>query len=747
MKSPKIHFHSLGKVALLVMLSFFIFANTAKAQFISTCDLLGADGQILKSASCSEAATAKEAEDKCKAECVPPATFTATCNTAVAGSCANVKATPTSALAAVPGMLINWAAKEAIYAITGLINFVNSILRLFITLAGGLFNATLLVAVAPLSDLKFISLGWKIVRDVCNIFFIFILLTIAIATILRIESYGAKKLLPKLIIAALLINFSLVIAGVVVDASNVLAFAFIQKMYPVSDKIAQVLQITTLDRLEAPPVSGAVGAVLSGGYKAAMSLINVAVIPNPNQVLQNAYQGLAHSDLNEYLLQAFLALIMTVLLLVAFFVLIALSILVILRTASLMLLFVLAPIGFLGPVLPATQKAASEWWHKLFSWSFFLPAASFFVYLALQYGEEIKNLNFRGTGELNSAILFNYIVIIILLCGSVVIAQKMGAVGAGAIVKFGQKQLGRVRGYASKKAASAGLLGAQVATYLPAKTLGRIPVIGQTLFAKPYAAITRQREKEKEEKKKQYMGLTKAGADATYKSLVSPREKQRFRDTINEEGKHAGIFTQAERDADYKRYQGEGKLKPMRHLEATDPSIAALGKVGTAAQQAIDQATEVISEKDITDKMELPKDPAKQQMVFNAMFKSWNARKMEAGAAKLGAQFSAGINDAFQREVAAKVAAGKTRDEAVGEVVDTLGKDNKEGRKYMLSSPMTSGTAAATEMRTNIDTRNTQAEALAVQAYRDREAARGRTTPITPAELDQAKRGARKIEI
>ena len=93
------------------------------------------------------------------------------------------------------------------------------------------------------------------------------------------------------------------------------------------------------------------------------------------------------------------------------------------------------------------------------------------------------------------------------------------------------------------------------------------------------------------------------------------------------------------------------------------------------------------------------------------------------------------------------MASRKTRDEAVGEVVDTLGKDNKEGRKYMLGSPMISGTTAVIEMRTNIDTRNRQAEDLAEQAYRNREVARGRTTPITPSEIDQARRGARKIEV
>ena len=53
-----------------------------------------------------------------------------------------------------------------------------------------------------------IVLGWTIVRDVCNMFFVVIMLVIAFATVLRIENYSYKKLLPKLVIMAILINFS-----------------------------------------------------------------------------------------------------------------------------------------------------------------------------------------------------------------------------------------------------------------------------------------------------------------------------------------------------------------------------------------------------------------------------------------------------------------------------------------------------------------------------------------------------------
>lgn len=69
--------------------------------------------------------------------------------------------------------------------------------------------------------------GWVIVRDLCNMFFIVVLLVIAIATILKIEMYHYKKLLGRLIIMAVLINFSKLICGLVIDFSQVLMMTFV----------------------------------------------------------------------------------------------------------------------------------------------------------------------------------------------------------------------------------------------------------------------------------------------------------------------------------------------------------------------------------------------------------------------------------------------------------------------------------------------------------------------------------------
>src|SRR3972149_11518169 len=58
--------------------------------------------------------------------------------------------------------------------------------------------------------------------------FIFVLLYVAIGTILGLSKVNWKKTLVLIVIAALLINFSLFFTKIIVDASNILAWAFYQ---------------------------------------------------------------------------------------------------------------------------------------------------------------------------------------------------------------------------------------------------------------------------------------------------------------------------------------------------------------------------------------------------------------------------------------------------------------------------------------------------------------------------------------
>ena len=65
---------------------------------------------------------------------------------------------------------------------------------------------------------------WPFIQGIANLGFIIALLYIAFATTLRLDSVttSVQRLLPKLLIAALLVNFSLVIGGLLIDVSRVI---------------------------------------------------------------------------------------------------------------------------------------------------------------------------------------------------------------------------------------------------------------------------------------------------------------------------------------------------------------------------------------------------------------------------------------------------------------------------------------------------------------------------------------------
>lgn len=92
---------------------------------------------------------------------------------------------------------------------------------------GNFFDIVLLFSISPkLIGQDFVKVVWSAVRDLANMAFIFILLWISIATILRVRGSQAKDILVKLIIVALLVNFSLFVTRVIVDVGNMFSMFF-----------------------------------------------------------------------------------------------------------------------------------------------------------------------------------------------------------------------------------------------------------------------------------------------------------------------------------------------------------------------------------------------------------------------------------------------------------------------------------------------------------------------------------------
>mgnify|MGYP003532565324 FL=1 len=94
-------------------------------------------------------------------------------------------------------------------------------------IAAYFFNILIsLVIQSSMYDHGFIDKAWVVVRDLSNIFFILILLYVAIKTVLNMGGHETKSMITSVIIMAVLINFSLFFTKIVIDSSNILALIF-----------------------------------------------------------------------------------------------------------------------------------------------------------------------------------------------------------------------------------------------------------------------------------------------------------------------------------------------------------------------------------------------------------------------------------------------------------------------------------------------------------------------------------------
>ncbi len=71
-----------------------------------------------------------------------------------------------------------------------------------------------------------LAVGWSAMRDLANIVIISMFVFIAINMILGVKEFGEKKLVARVLIIAVLLNFSLLFSKGIIDAGNFIAFQF-----------------------------------------------------------------------------------------------------------------------------------------------------------------------------------------------------------------------------------------------------------------------------------------------------------------------------------------------------------------------------------------------------------------------------------------------------------------------------------------------------------------------------------------
>jgi len=310
--------------------------------------------------------------------------------------------------------VLDWSAGAVFAGISYIIlTFSNFILYI----AGTLFNWVIAYTVFGFANIIGGTVGivaaWSVLRDIANIALLFGFIFIGVATILDIHGYEAKKTLPRLVIFAVLLNFSLLASQVVIDTSNIFSAAIYQQ--------AGGEKCETVEKNCAN--NGISGKILS--------MTGVAGIFDTKETKA--------ADDTSFTRLGITYLMMSVFVTITAVVLLAGAIMLIIRAVVLIFLMVLSPIGFAGLAIPPLEKYARDWWDKLLSQSFFAPVFLLLILVSIKVAEGIQGaagnaglvqaLTSGQVGTIQSIVLFAIFIGFMIL--SLVAAKQIGAMGAG----------------------------------------------------------------------------------------------------------------------------------------------------------------------------------------------------------------------------------------------------------------------------------------------------------------------------
>lgn len=243
------------------------------------------------------------------------------------------------------GMMIAWS----LYGIAAALGWIMMLLAK-VMLAIGVFNNFL--------GQPIVQVGWTIIRDICNNFFIILMMIMAISVTIRPKKYSWQSMLPQILIGAVLINFSLTITGIAIDVSQVLMLTF------------------------ASPLA------TTQGYNIIISAFNLPSAFAMSDVLKGftddkgQLTGQAQVSVYDLIAALIFAIIATI---VAIVVIICITAILIYRIIILMFLTVLSPLYFFAKAsenIPGIKKIASEWESNLINALIIGPAMMFFLYLS-----------------------------------------------------------------------------------------------------------------------------------------------------------------------------------------------------------------------------------------------------------------------------------------------------------------------------------------------------------------------------
>ncbi len=286
---------------------------------------------------------------------------------------------------------------------------------------------------------------WTLVRDFVNLLLIFGIVYVGALLVLGIRQLQYLRTIAYILIAAILVNFSLFFTKLVIEVANMFSA---ELYYATIDANPKDCSAGKADGLLAAMRNlwQCAGQGYSGAF---MSRLRLAGLFADSEEKKDSKAAAA----------IFLG--GSVLLVVLGVIFLAAGLLLLVRFIYLVALMILSPFAFVAWAIPSLEQYARLWWSKLVGESFFAPVLLFGLWATLLLVDKMSFLvqsnsayddAFLGTSSAGYAILFFFAVTIGLAWGSLAIAKKFSAsfsdqqFGGAKVHQWLQKNKWRVMG-------------------------------------------------------------------------------------------------------------------------------------------------------------------------------------------------------------------------------------------------------------------------------------------------------------
>ncbi len=321
----------------------------------------------------------------------------------------------------------------ATYALLWLLFAILSLVSLFLMFSGMILdfvlNYTIVDMRLRIDGLSGINTAWKILKDLMNIVFIFLLLYEAIKLIIGQGSKeSVKKFITGIVLASILINFSLFFTKVLIDASNIVTVG---------------LYDATIINSEPLVVGPSTGTSIIGLSTPIMRAVGLTSFFSTGTF--ESMTSAAGGQLNMLAIP----ILALVLFSVVIFVFFAMSMMLIIRFLTLILLLILSPIAYMGLALNFMKPYSSQWWKAFNSQLLFPPILMLMMLIVITLvsspgfiisgnwgnviptGSDPESINQSAQGFID--LIFKFIMVIGLTISALVISKKVSNDGSSHI--------------------------------------------------------------------------------------------------------------------------------------------------------------------------------------------------------------------------------------------------------------------------------------------------------------------------